>query len=62
MGLTSVAVTIVIAIFAQQINQKQTEGLLQQSKAAQEEVRLNFIKEFRERLAESVGRTTPARV
>jgi len=51
-GLASIGVTVVIAIFAHQIGQKQAESMVEQSKAAHEEVRLNFIGEFRERLGE----------
>jgi hypothetical protein len=58
-GLLTVTVTIVIAYFAQQINEKQAAITQQQAKSAelqsnasQEQVRLNFIKEFRERLGE----------
>ena len=53
-GLASVAVTVVIAILAQQISQKQTESMVEQAKATQEGVRLDFIKEFRERLGELI--------
>ena len=53
-GLASVAVTVVIAILAQQISQKQTESMVEQAKATQEGVRLDFIKEFRARLGELI--------
>jgi hypothetical protein len=60
-GLASVAVTVVIAILAQQISQQQTKisqqqtkSMEEQAKATQEGVRLDFIKEFRERLGELI--------
>lgn len=58
-GVASIVVTVVIAILANQINQKQTESLAAQSKAAQvqsqaaqDEVSVKFIEEFQKHLSD----------
>lgn len=51
-GIASVAATVVLAILALEINRQQAKSLQVQSDAAQEEVNVKFIEEFRKHLSD----------